>query len=140
MTDKLPHTHKIDEMLKKGDLLDAAVEHNKIVKQEFAKAKAGETINLSDLMAAKETLDQAIVHTPPWKRPEQPEIVSRRTRRFTVTTPIIVEATGLGEAASQAVEDAIRREIEDLIGSSDEQQRVIITGHGEITLQEWEAE
>ena len=57
-TDPLEHTKKIEELLAEGKLSEAAALHNKRLKEQFEKAKAGEVICLSDLIAAKETLDQ----------------------------------------------------------------------------------
>jgi hypothetical protein len=154
MTDKLPHTHKIDEKLKKGELLDAAVEHNRTVKREFERAKAGETINLSDLMAAKEVLDQEIAKAPPWKRPETGSFGTplRTHRRFTVTVPLIVEvelATPLANDENpeadrlpieQIVENDICSTIEGLYGRTSDHQEVMIVGRGVVELDEWEVE
>lgn len=58
-TDALEHTKKIEELLAEGKVSEAAALHNAHLDKEFRRAEAGETINLSDLMAAKETLDQA---------------------------------------------------------------------------------
>lgn len=58
-TDALRHTKKIEELLAEGKLSQAAALHNAHLKDQFEKAKTGEVINLSDLMAAKEILDQA---------------------------------------------------------------------------------
>lgn len=56
--EKLPHTNAVKRLLAQGDP-DAAVRlHNARVKSEFEKTKAGEIINLSDLLAAKEILTE----------------------------------------------------------------------------------
>jgi hypothetical protein len=57
--EKLPHTKAVKGLLDKGECETAVSHHNAYVKREFAKAQAGTVINLSDLLAAKETLDQA---------------------------------------------------------------------------------
>lgn len=58
-TDTLKHTKKIEELLAEGKGSEAAALHNAHVKKQFDKAKEGEVIVLSDLMAAKEVLDLA---------------------------------------------------------------------------------
>jgi hypothetical protein len=59
LVNKLPHTKAVQDLLDKGERETAVSYHNAYVKREFAKAQAGTVINLSDLLAAKETLDQA---------------------------------------------------------------------------------
>lgn len=54
--EKLPHTKAVKRLLAQGDSDEAVRLHNARVKSEFEKAKEGEIINLSDLLAAKETL------------------------------------------------------------------------------------
>jgi hypothetical protein len=63
-TDALRHTKKIEELLAEGELSRAAALHNAHLKEQFEKAKTGQVINLSDLMAAKEELDQAAMKSP----------------------------------------------------------------------------
>jgi hypothetical protein len=57
MSDQLPHTTRTQELLKKGEREKAREAHNARVESELDRARKGETINLSDLMAAKEQLD-----------------------------------------------------------------------------------
>lgn len=59
-TDALRHTKKIEELLAEGKVSEAVALHNRHLKEQFEKAKAGEVICLSDLMAAKETIDQKV--------------------------------------------------------------------------------
>ena len=59
MTTQLPHTMRIARLLARGNTTEAARVHNQHLADQFAKAKAGAVINLSDLMAAKE---EFIVH------------------------------------------------------------------------------
>lgn len=54
MTTQLPHTMRIARLLAHGNTTEAARVHNQHLADQFAKAKAGAVINLSDLMAAKE--------------------------------------------------------------------------------------
>lgn len=56
MTEKLPHTRRTDELLAAGERSKAIAEHNAIVDAAFSNAKAGATINLTDLMAASEQI------------------------------------------------------------------------------------
>ncbi|MGZ6570446.1 MAG: hypothetical protein ACXVHB_06045 [Solirubrobacteraceae bacterium] len=55
--DKLPHTRRIEGLLKEGKLGDAINAHNAHLDAEFKRAARGEAINLSDLMAAKDEID-----------------------------------------------------------------------------------
>ena len=55
---KLPLTERIASLVKEGKKEQAIAEHNANVKRQLARAEAGETINLSDLMASKETLEE----------------------------------------------------------------------------------
>lgn len=64
-----PHTDRIDALLKQGKADEAAREHNANVAHEFARAEAGETINLTDLMASKESLILAETTQNPTKPP-----------------------------------------------------------------------
>lgn len=54
---KLPHTDKVMQMLEQGQITEAMQKHNDQVNEQFKRAKRGEVINLSDLMAAKEQID-----------------------------------------------------------------------------------
>jgi hypothetical protein len=53
------HSQRIESLIEAGNLIDAIEVHNIHVKGQFAKARAGEVIDLTDLMAAKELLQQA---------------------------------------------------------------------------------
>ena len=55
----LRHTDRVFELLKDGKKASAIAEHNAHVKAEFDRAKQGEVINLSDLMAAHEQIGLA---------------------------------------------------------------------------------
>lgn len=55
----LPHAKRIAELLRRGTTTEAARVHNEHLKAEFDRAKQGEIINLSDLMAAREQFDLA---------------------------------------------------------------------------------
>lgn len=57
MGEPLPHTKRTQDLLAQGKRKDARKQHNARVKAELDRARAGETINLSDLMAAKDELD-----------------------------------------------------------------------------------
>jgi hypothetical protein len=50
----LEHANRIEALLRQGKRKEARALHNQHVESQFAKAKAGETINLSDLIAGKE--------------------------------------------------------------------------------------
>jgi len=53
------HTKRVCGLLDKGKKASAIAEHNAHVEAEFQRAKAGEVINLSDLIAASEQLHLA---------------------------------------------------------------------------------
>lgn len=55
--DTLKHTRKTETLLKKGKRREAVRTHNQHVASEFEKAKQGEVINLTDLMAARELFE-----------------------------------------------------------------------------------
>lgn len=57
--EKLPHSKEVKRLLDQGDRDRAAKTHNARVKSEMEKARAGEVINLSDLIAAKELLEES---------------------------------------------------------------------------------
>ena len=57
--DSLAHTKTVMELLAEGHVADAKQLHNTHVRARFEAAKRGETICLSDLMAAKEQIDDA---------------------------------------------------------------------------------
>ena len=48
------HTERVEALLRQGKRKEASELHNKHLTEQFAKAKQGEVINLSDLMAGKE--------------------------------------------------------------------------------------
>jgi hypothetical protein len=50
----LEHANRIEALLRQGKRKEARALHNQHVESQFAKAKAGEAINLSDLIAGKE--------------------------------------------------------------------------------------
>lgn len=52
----LENTEQVTRLLREGRKADAAKAHAANVEREMARARAGETICLSDLMASKETL------------------------------------------------------------------------------------
>lgn len=54
------HATAVQSLLDDGKLQEAVELHNAHIKEQFDRARAGETINLSDLMAAKETLNEVI--------------------------------------------------------------------------------
>lgn len=54
------HATAVQSLLDDGKLQEAIELHNAHIKEQFDRARAGETINLSDLMAAKETLNEVI--------------------------------------------------------------------------------
>jgi hypothetical protein len=60
--DDLAHTHRTEDKLRHGHYGEAVRDHNAHLAAEMARAKTGATINLSDLMAAREVLaDPSIV-------------------------------------------------------------------------------
>jgi len=58
------HAVAVQSLLDEGKLQDAVELHNAHIKAQFERTRAGETINLSDLMAAKQTLNEAIQTGP----------------------------------------------------------------------------
>jgi hypothetical protein len=50
------HTQAVESLIEQGKLEEAAELHHHHVKHMFARARAGECIDLSDLMAAKQIL------------------------------------------------------------------------------------
>lgn len=54
------HATAVQTLLDDGKLQEAVELHNAHIKEQFDRARAGETINLTDLMAAKETLNEVI--------------------------------------------------------------------------------
>ena len=50
------HTQMVELLIEQGRLEEAAELHNQHVKRMFASARAGECIDLSDLIAAKQIL------------------------------------------------------------------------------------
>ena len=58
--DEFKHAVAVQSLLDDGKLQEAVELHNAHTKAQFDKARAGEIINLTDLMAAKQTLDEAI--------------------------------------------------------------------------------
>lgn len=55
---ELEHTQRIRALIEAGKITEAVKLHNAHLKAEFDIAKEGRVIDLSDLMAAKEVLDQ----------------------------------------------------------------------------------
>lgn len=60
MKDPLKHTKRIRSLIDAGKIDEAAAAHNQKVKADIGRAKAGEVIELTDLMAAKEVLVEAV--------------------------------------------------------------------------------
>ncbi len=54
--EKLPHAAAVQRLLDEGRIQEAAELHNRHLEAELERARQGEPINLSDLIAAKETL------------------------------------------------------------------------------------
>lgn len=52
----LPLTANTDRLLAEGKVDEAKAAHDATVREQLAKAQAGETINLSDLFASKEQI------------------------------------------------------------------------------------
>ena len=50
----LEHAERVEALLRQGKRKEAKVLHNQHVESQFAKARAGEVINLSDLIAGAE--------------------------------------------------------------------------------------
>lgn len=59
--DVLPHAQRVSALMSEGKRAKAVALHNEYLRKQLDKAKAGETIDLSDLMAAKEILDESRV-------------------------------------------------------------------------------
>lgn len=57
LEERMPHTQRVDALLADGNVEEAKRVHTERVEEQFARAEQGETINLSDLMAAKEQID-----------------------------------------------------------------------------------
>ena len=53
---RLRHTERVCRLIREGQTLEAADVHNAHVAAEFERARNGEVINLSDLLAAREEL------------------------------------------------------------------------------------
>lgn len=64
---EMEHTEAVKRLIDEGRLREAAELHNAHLKAEFERAEKGATICLSDLMAAKETLDEAASEAEPKK-------------------------------------------------------------------------
>jgi hypothetical protein len=58
---ELEHADSIKALVRQGKVKEAIDRHNRYLRQQLDKAEAGHRINLSDLMAAKEILDQDIL-------------------------------------------------------------------------------
>lgn len=56
MTNELPHTDLTQALLRDGRRKTAIKNHNARVAEQLQRAQEGETINLSDLMAAREEI------------------------------------------------------------------------------------
>lgn len=59
MKDPLKHTKRIRSMIEEGTSEEAAELHNRHLKAEFERARSGQVICLTDLMAAMEVLEEA---------------------------------------------------------------------------------
>lgn len=59
LTHPLKHTRRIQSLVEQGRIEDAAGAHNRRVKSEIVRAKAGQVIELTDLIAAKEAIVEA---------------------------------------------------------------------------------
>jgi hypothetical protein len=57
MEEQLPHTGHIRRLLRAGKRAEALLLHQARVRAAFEAARRGATINLSDLLAARETLN-----------------------------------------------------------------------------------
>jgi hypothetical protein len=53
----LPHTESVKDLIENGRHAEATTRHTERVQAEFRRAAHGETINLTDLIAAKEELE-----------------------------------------------------------------------------------
>lgn len=60
MKNPLKHTKRIRSLIDEGKIDEAAAAHDQKVKADIGRAKAGEVIELTDLMAAKEVLVEAV--------------------------------------------------------------------------------
>lgn len=56
----LKHTKRTRSLVDKGRISEAAAAHNRKVKADIERAKSGQIIDLTDLMAAKEVLVEAV--------------------------------------------------------------------------------
>lgn len=59
LTHPLKHTRRIQSLVEQGRIEDAAEAHDRRVNSEIVRAKAGQVIELTDLMAAKEVIVEA---------------------------------------------------------------------------------
>lgn len=59
------HTKEIESLIREGKRDEAVERHNLQVKQSFAAARAGERIDLTDLIAAKQILVESAEGLPP---------------------------------------------------------------------------
>lgn len=59
------HTEAIESLIQEGRREEAVERHNLHIKQTFAQARAGECINLTDLIAAKQILIETAEGLPP---------------------------------------------------------------------------
>lgn len=50
----LEHAERVEALLRQGKRKEAKALHNRHIESQFAKARAGEVINLSDLIAGAE--------------------------------------------------------------------------------------
>lgn len=57
---ELEHAESIRALVGQGKVKEAIDRHNRHLKRQLNRAEAGECTNLSDLMAAKEILDQEV--------------------------------------------------------------------------------
>lgn len=64
MDEQFKHATAVQSLLDDGKLQEAVELHNAHIKEQFERARAGETIDLTDLMAAKETLYE-VIHAGP---------------------------------------------------------------------------
>ncbi len=59
------HTEAIESLIQEGRRDEAVERHNLHVRQTLAAARAGERINLTDLIAAKQILIESAEELPP---------------------------------------------------------------------------
>ena len=52
--DRLPHTERVADLLRRGNTTEAARLHNEHLEAEYNRSRDGTPINLSDLIAASE--------------------------------------------------------------------------------------